>query len=126
MKVIKWVKPDELKKLEKINYCGIGTGYGNIYTEAEYNNFYEDAIIKELVDNKYIICGDTHQYMCIPIFEDNTYIMLSMRKWGEVMAKAANLMYGHEKYYDYKDFYLVSICQEKEKLPEIEVENNEK
>lgn len=88
----------------------------NEYIKAEYDENYEDAIIKELVDNKYIICGDTHQYMYLPVFEDNTYIILSMRKWGEIMAKAMNLIESSDKY-TYIDFYLVSICKKEEKLP---------
>lgn len=114
--VVKWVKLNELNKQEKILYVGLGTSYTNKYVEIEYNDFYEDAIIKELVDNKYIICGDTYQYMCIPIFEDNEYVMLSMRKWGEIMAKAMNLIEGSDKY-NYRDFYLVSLCKIKENLP---------
>ena len=101
MKVIKWICADELNEQ---------------YKEADYNEYCEDAIIKELVNNQYIICGDTHQCICIPIFEDNKYIVLSMRKWGEVMAKAMNLIEGSDKY-DYKDFYLVSLCKHQEKLP---------
>lgn len=117
MKVVKWIHPNELN--EKIQKEGLYElfYYENKYNEIKsYNDFYEDAIIKELVDNKYIICGDTHQYMCIPVFEDNEYIMLSMRKWGEVMAKAMNLIEDSDKY-TYIDFYLVSLCKKEEKLP---------
>ena len=103
-------------KKKEVYYCGFGRSYINKYIEADYNDFYEDAIIKELVDNQYIICGDTHQYMCLPIFNDDTYVMLSMRKWGEVMAKAMNLIEGSDRY-KYADFYLESLCKEQEKLP---------
>lgn len=117
MKVVKWIHSDKInEKIEKESIYGLSY-YENKYKEIEdYNDFYEDAIVKELVDNKYIICGDTHQYMCLPVFEDNKYIMLSMRKWGEIMAKAMNLIEGLDKY-TYIDFYLVSLCKKEEKLP---------
>ena len=54
--------------------------------------------------------------MYLPVFENNEYVMLSMRKWGEVMAKAMNLIEGLDKY-TYKDFYLISLCKKEEKLP---------
>lgn len=110
MKVIKWVYP-KLERSDFFNCYRI-----DMCTEANYNEYYEDAIIKELVDNKYIICGDTHQYKCVPIFDDNTYVLLSMRKWGEIMAKAINLIEGLDKY-TYKDFYLINLCKMEEKLP---------
>ena len=116
MKVIKWVKPNELYEQKEVYYYELGHSYINKYTEADYDENYEDAIIKELVDNQYIICGDTHQYTCIPIFNDDTYVMLSMRKWGEVMAKAMNLIEDSDKY-QYIYFYLVSLCKKEEKLP---------
>ena len=54
--------------------------------------------------------------MCLPVFENDEYVMLSMRKWGEVMAKAMNLIEGLDKY-TYTDFYLISLCKKEEKLP---------
>ena len=78
MKVIKWIDLDKIK--EQNSYYGTFPYEGSILYEAEYDENYEDAIIKELVDNRYIICGDTHQYMYIPIFDNNTYVILSMRK----------------------------------------------
>ena len=115
MKVVKWIHPNELDEQKEVYYCGFGRSYINKYIEADYDENYEDAIIKELVDNQYIICGDTHQYMCLPVFENDEYVMLSMRKWGEVMAKAMNLIKGLDKY-TYKDFYLASLCKKEEKL----------
>ena len=116
MKVVKWIHPDRLN--DKIDKAFDGCyWFVPQYTEIEdYNDFYEDAIIKELVDNQYIICGDTHQYMYLPVFENDEYVMLSMRKWGEVMAKAMNLIEGLDKY-TYADFYLISLCKKEEKLP---------
>ena len=114
VRVVKWICPKDIE--DRINLYNRFYYYDRIYYEADYNDFYEDAIIKELVDNQYIICGDTHQYMCLPIFNDDTYVMLSMRKWGEVMAKAMNLIEGLNKY-TYIDFYLASLCKKEEKLP---------
>lgn len=119
MKVVKWINSDKLNEKVEKQSCVFGKSlpyYGNAFDEAEYDDNYEDAIIKELIDNEYIICGDTHQYKCIPIFDDDTYVMLSMRKWGEVMAKAMNLIEGSDKY-QYIDFYLASLCKKEERLP---------
>ena len=117
MKVIKWIHPNKInEKIEKESIYSFSY-YENKYKEIEnYNDFYEDAIIKELVDNQYIICGDTHQNMCLPVFENDEYIMLTMRKWGEIMSKAMNLIEESDKY-QYRDFYLVSLCKKEEKLP---------
>lgn len=114
MRVVRWICPKDIE--DKINLYNRFYYYDRIYYEADYNDFYEDAIIKELVDNQYIICGETHQHICLPIFNDDTYVMLSMRKWGEVMAKAMNLIESTDKY-TYKDFYLISLCKKEEKLP---------
>lgn len=54
--------------------------------------------------------------MCLPVFENDKYVMLSMRKWGEIMSKAMNLIEDSDKY-QYRDFYLVSLCKKEEKLP---------
>ena len=116
MKVVKWIHPNKLDEQKEVYYCGLGHSYINKYTKVDYNDFYEDAIIKELVDNQYIICGDTYQYMCLPVFKNDVYVMISMRKWGEIIAKAMNLIEGSDKY-TYKDFYLVSLCKKEEKLP---------
>ena len=83
----------------------------NIYFNEHYIEI-EDALIKELVDNKYVICGDTHQELAIPVFEDG-YVMLSMRKWAEIMEKA--WLMSHD---EAPRFYLASLCKEKEVLPQ--------
>ena len=115
-KVVKWIKPEELNEIIIKQSPFMGSYSDLKYKEAEYDENYEDAIIKELVDNKYIICGDTHQYMYIPIFDNNTYVILSMRKWGEIMAEVMNLIEGSDKY-KYTDFYLASLCKKEENLP---------
>lgn len=89
-----------------------------VYHEAPYDAEHENAIITELVNNDYIICGDTHQserYNCIPVFEDG-YILLSMRAWGGLMATARNIIEGEDKY-TYLDFYMAGTYDGKEKLP---------
>ena len=75
-----------------------------------------DLLIKELADNNYVICGDTHQMSYIPVFNDNEYLMLSQRRWGEIMAEVMNLKM-HIKEYTYLDFYLASYCSIDEILP---------
>ena len=83
-----------------------------IYQEAPYDQAHKDAIIKELIDKGYVICGDTHQISCIPWFEDG-YILLSMRAWGELMAEVVNIV-RHTNKYTYMDFYMASMCRFKE------------
>lgn len=93
-----------------------------IFNECEYDDKHRDILIKELVENNYVICGDTHQsydHDCIPLFNDG-YLILSQRVWGEIMAEAFNLVKhskGEETNYDYRDFYIASLCKEKECLP---------
>ena len=86
--------------------------------EAPYDDAHRQEIIEILIDNDYVICGDTHQSNsrhCIPLFEDG-YIFLSMRSWGELMAKAQNKKEGVDKY-KYLDFYMAATCPLNEKLP---------
>ena len=60
----------------------------------------------------FFVCGDTHQELAIPVFEDG-YVMLSMRKWAEIMEKA--WLMSHD---EAPRFYLASLCEEKEVLPQ--------
>lgn len=86
--------------------------------EAPYDAKHRQEIIENIINNNYIICGDTHQsysHNCVPLFEDG-YIFLSMRSWGELMAEAQNIKEGKDKY-KYLDFYMASICPLEEKLP---------
>lgn len=82
--------------------------------EAEFDELHEDALIQELVKNKYIICGDTHQNYAIPVFNDG-YIMLSMRRWSEIMEDAYVYM-DRDNHRDH-DFYMACVCDIEEKLP---------
>lgn len=105
-------------------WASVYYGYGvplemYVYTELEDENFslkYREAIIRELIANDYVICGDTHQNICLPVFEDNYYVMLSMRTWSEIMAEAQNIKEKTKKY-TYMDFYMACSCPLKEKLP---------
>lgn len=101
-KLIKWISLDTLEK-------------GN-YVEADWNQKHYDVLIKTLVDNKYVICGDTHQCKAIPVFDDG-YIMLSMRKWDEVMDDAAMLMDPWTYARTLPSFYMACSCSVKEKVP---------
>lgn len=68
-----------------------------------------DAVIKELAENDYIITGDEHQKSYIPVIKGEGYFMVSMRKWGEIMAEAYAL--AHPDYKPcYRDFYLYEFC----------------
>lgn len=89
----------------------------NIYFNEHYAEI-EDALIKELVDNKYIICGDTHQELAIPVFEAG-YVLLSMRRWKEIMEKAWCLLHNEE----YPNFYMATVCSVKEVLPQCVSQN---
>lgn len=87
------------------------------YKECEWDEFHQDALIKELVKNKYIICGDTHQspeFKCVPIFNDG-YLILSMRKWAEVMSEAYFQM--NPAKHPEPWFYMASTCTVEENTP---------
>lgn len=84
------------------------------YKEAPFDDLHKDVLIQELVKNKYIICGDTHQNLCIPVFNDG-YLLLSMRKWSELMDDA--FMYMDPLHHREHWFYMVNTCDIKENLP---------
>ena len=122
-KIIEWIDYDYLLNIQKeyderYPNAGFYLEYDNSYDkyikEIDFNDFVEDILIKELVDNGYIISGDTHQYYAIPVFEDG-YLMLSMRKWGEIMTKAYELTKGKTSYIP--NFYLKSLNDIEEVLP---------
>ena len=102
-RVIKWVKADAYSLRN--------------YPECEFDEFHKDALVRELVANKYVICGDTHQcpdYPCVPVFHDG-YLMLSMRRWAEVMHDA----YLHINVRQWPEpwFYMACTCCVEENLP---------
>lgn len=122
-KIIEWIDYDYLLNIQKeygerYPNAGFYLEYDNSYDkyikEIDFNDFVEDILIKELVDNGYVISGDTHQYYAIPVFEDG-YLMLSMRKWGEIMTKAYELTKGQTSYIP--NFYLKSLNNIEEVLP---------
>lgn len=77
-------------------------------------DYIEDALIKDIIENNYIICGDTHQELAIPVFEDG-YLILSMRKWNEIMQKAWSLQ---NKQNEIPSFYMRTLCEMEEVLPQ--------
>lgn len=85
--------------------------------ECEFDKMHKDLLVKELIDNKYVICGDSHQSFnlkCIPLFNDG-YLMLSMRRWAEVMHDAY-LQIAPEVWPE-PYFYSVAFCDVEENLP---------
>lgn len=86
------------------------------YKECPFDDYHEDALIKELIEKNYIICGDTHQcseYNTIPVFNDG-YLMLSMRRWQEIMTEAYRIKSNN---LDTPNFYMASLCNIEEVLP---------
>ena len=101
--VIKWITWKDIEE--------------NIYYEIDdFTEDYEKAIIKEIINNNFLICGDTHQEKCIPVFRNNEYVLLSMRRWGELMAEIERLRYPN-KHYTYLEYYMACTCPEVERLP---------
>lgn len=128
IKIIAWTTIEDLDKKEdekkKYNSLDMDNQQNRQYymqyvfpyiTECDFNEFHEDVLIKELIEKEYIICGDTHQRKAIPIFEDG-YLLLSMRKWAEIMQK----VWENKKGYTNKvpNFYMASLLYEiSERLP---------
>lgn len=105
-KIIKWIDLYTLEK-ECIKECNFDTQHRNI-------------LIQELINNKYIICGDTHQNLAIPVFNDGSLI-ISMRTWSEIMKDAYMKIdpYSYiENNVNDNTFYMASSCNVKEKIPD--------
>lgn len=88
--------------------------YQHYEKEADFDNLHRDTLVQELVKNKYIICGDSHQYLAIPIFNDG-YIMLSMRKWSEIMEEVYKIC--NPDLNEMPNFYMACQCNIEENLP---------
>ena len=82
--------------------------------EADFDELHRDTLIQELIKNKYIICGDTHQDLAIPVFNDG-YAMLSMRKWKEIMEEAYEIC--NPDLNEMPNFYMACLCNVEENLP---------
>ena len=120
MRITKWITGEELHStLKSYNKKWGIYSYVPIYQELPDKDFDMaiDILIKELVDKNYIICGDTHQVLAIPVFDGNKYLELSQRRWGEIMADAANISKRYDKQFTYLDFYLAGYCELQEVLP---------
>ena len=86
------------------------------YKECEFDEFHKDALIKELIKNDYIICGDTHQcpyFRCVPVFNDG-YLVLSMRVWAGIMEEAYKIS---KKTNIIPNFYMAALCDIDENVP---------
>ena len=91
--------------------------YEKLSKEAPYDDVHREIMVQYLIDNDYVICGDTHQSKYIPLFDDGD-MMLSMRSWGDLMAEAINRKNPLNNY-RYIDFYVACTCPLEEKLPKI-------
>lgn len=80
----------------------------------EFTDLHKDVLIQEIVDNKYAICGDSHQHLAIPIFKGG-YVLLSMRKWQEIMEEAYKICNPDSN--EVPNFYMACLCNVKENLP---------
>lgn len=119
-KIIKWMTYEDLEQIQKeIQIEDAMFRYNPEVHEAPFDEFHQDVLIQEIVKNNYIICGDTHQNFAIPIFNDG-FLMLSMRRWAEIMDEAAMLMnpVAYVKgNYNSTSFYMACIGAVKENLP---------
>lgn len=84
--------------------------------EADFDEIHKDTLVQELIKHKYVICGDSHQYLAIPVFEDG-YLMLSMRKWKEIMEEVYKIC--NPDLDEMPNFYMMCMCDVEEKLPPI-------
>lgn len=114
-KIVKWISYKKLMEYEE--------KYKDKFfiPEANYDESHKEVLMKEIIDNKYIICGDTHQNLFIPVFDDG-YLLLSMRKWSEVMYESISMIDSIRSAIDNLDkntFYIASVCPLKESLPNV-------
>ena len=113
-RVIEWITAEQVNEIEKNKTVFFGDEIHFKYREIEdFSENVKDALIKELIEKKYIICGDTHQYYYLPVFEGNRYLELSMGKWGEIMTEVWKLRGFNTR----PNFYLAALCNVEEQLP---------
>lgn len=84
--------------------------------EADFDDLHRDAIVQELIKNRYVICGDTHQNLAIPVFNDG-YLMLSMKKWKEIMEEVYEIC--NPDLTEMPNFYMKCLCNIEENLPPV-------
>ena len=93
------VKPKEEKERRIISYI----------TECAIDQSHIDVLVQELVNNKYVICGDTHQHKAIPVFNDG-YFLMSMRTWAGSDGRQVYIIVfpnaARRKYWNYTNFYM--------------------
>lgn len=118
-KIIEWVDEETLVNNKKYTLYPYNS-------ECEADAKHIDVLVQELVNNKYIICGDTHQHKAIPVFNDG-YLLMSMRSWAEVMAASVYYSFpthARKQYWNYRDFYMACNCPGSERLPKKDEEHN--
>lgn len=91
------------------------THYTDRFKEAENTQEEINALIKELKDNGYVICGDEHdnEDSCSPVLSNGHIMHFSWRGWGYIMAQAKGLTGD----YDYSLYYMKEVSPESSKLP---------
>ena len=100
------------KKVKLIGWTELNPFYAG--KEAELDKTHIRLLKKEIIKNGYIICGDTHQYKAVPLFNDGP-LLLSMRRWAEIMSEALNENLGIKT--TYRQFYCAAGTDFKEILP---------
>ena len=105
MKVVKWVgaKYDKSEGNPRLLYRVIGEDEPE-GEERGSGQTAEEAVIESIRRNRFKFGGTYHQYgeHGLPMFEDGSVFFVSMRAWGDVMARAWSGLENH--YYDYLDF----------------------
>ena len=117
-KIIEWIRYAQLEKR---------LSFDAGEPEAPLDEIHRDVLIQELVDHKYVICGDAHQSFAIPVFNDG-YMLLSMRVWAEIMSEAISLQRKTNTQYlnkDKYDFYMSCLCSLQERWPRTAPAENE-
>ena len=108
MKIIKWVKgfDDSGEGNPRLLYPDLWASCANKPNEVRERVMREaeEAVIDCVRRNGFKFGGTYHQYgeHGLPMFEDGSVFFVSMRAWGDVMARAWSGLENH--YYDYLDF----------------------
>ena len=82
-----------------------------------------NAVLKDVIKNKYVFTGYHHQEYdyCCPVLNNGKKIIFSQRGFGGLMAKA----HGYNKIYDYSTFtYPVDPSSKHYKMPKVSPDNS--
>lgn len=74
LEIVKFITYDQM----------IAKGYRNC---DELSKTHHLLVVEYVKDNEIKICGDVHQKRYIPLFNDGTVAMYTMRAWGKMMAE---------------------------------------